>query len=420
MFMLTTKKKMILFGAAVVAVLIVLIVLLVVFLRPKTTTTGKNTSSLSSVLGQEESSGFDADSTDSAIDSSETSQIQSNAAVNSTVSNKPGKPSNNTSQNGQTSSNKVSSKLNTSSKPSNSKTFSILNDPKFESGFNVLGMNVGDNGAAGKFVYNPLDNVGRQYWNLAQWGTKLSFADKNYTQQKKLGNNKYGLINKNKEFIIDYNTNTLTFKGITSNLYEKPREDGDWFHLLIEQNFRTADTKITDLAKVQVTMSNRLTYFKDNMGTAFNPSKHAAQFLMYFMVTNRDPNSPEQGKYIWFGFPMFDNRMEWNPPSSMLDKGTGSLMVGIGNEVMYKANGKNNCWKNGKVNAGPNVEWSYFSLDVLPMIKNALDTAHKDGYLTRTSLDQLYITGMNLGWEIPGSYDATMEVKDFSVIGTRK
>ena len=95
-------------------------------------------------------------------------------------------------------------------------------------------------------------------------------------------------------------------------------------------------------------------------------------------------------------------------------------MVGIGNEVMYKANGKNNCWKNGKVYASPNAEWSYFSLDVLPMIKNALDTAHKDGYLTKTSLDQLYITGMNLGWEIPGSYDATMEVKDFSIIGTRK
>ncbi len=419
--MLTTKKKMILFGAAVAVALVVLIVLLIVFLLPKATTTGKNTSSLSSVLGQEESSTSDDSSTDSAIDSSGTVPGQSSMALNSAVSSRPGTPNGNTSKNEQVSSSKAPSKPSTSSAPSNSKTFSILSDPKFESGFNVLGLNAGDGGAAGKFVYNPLDIVGRQYWNLAQWWTKYSFADKNYTQQKKLGNNVYGLINKNKEFIIDYNTNTLTFKGITSNLYEAPRQDGEnWFHLLIEQNFVTANTKITDLAKVQVTMSNRLTYFKDNMGDAFNSGLHAAQFLMYFTVTNRDPNSPENGKYIWFGFPMFDNRFEWNPATSMLDKGTGSLMVIIGNEVMYKANGKNNCWKNGKVYASPNAEWSYFSLDVLPMIKNALDTAHKDGYLTKTSLDQLYITGMNLGWEIPGSYDATMEVKDFSIIGTRK
>ena len=419
--MLTTKKKMILFGADVAVVLVVFFVFLIVALLPKATTTGKNTSSLSSVLGQEESGSFDDSSTDSAVDSSGVVQGQSSTALNSAVSSRPGTPVGSTSNNGQATSSKAPSNSSAaSSAPSNSKTFSILSDPNFEGGFNVLGMNVSDNGAAGKFVYNPLDNVGRQYWNLAQWGTKLSFADKNYTQQKKLGNNIYGLINKNKEFIIDYNTNTLTFKGITSNLYDTPRTGGDWFHLLIEQSFVTANTRVTDLAKVQVTMSNRLTYFKDNMGDAFNPSLHAAQFLMYFMVTNRDSNSPEYGKYIWFGFPMFDNRMEWNPPSSMLDRGTGSLMVGIGNEVMYKANGKNNCWKDGKVYASPNAEWSYFSLDVLPMIKNALDTAHKDGYLTKTSLDQLYITGMNLGWEIPGSYDATMEVKDFSIIGTKK
>jgi hypothetical protein len=155
--------------------------------------------------------------------------------------------------------------------------------------------------------------------------------------------------------------------------------------------------------------------FEDHMGSAFNPNTHAAQYLMYFSVRNKDTND-----FIWFGFPLFDNRSEWNEPSSMFDKGTSALMVGIGNRVLYQANGKNNCWKNGKINAGPTVDWSTFNIDVLPLIKGALETAHNDGYMENTSVDQLVISGMNLGWEIPGTYDASMEMKDFSVTATKK
>ena len=138
------------------------------------------------------------------------------------------------------------------------------------------------------------------------------------------------------------------------------------------------------------------------------------------MVTNRDATSQGYDKYIWFGIGFFDNRTEWGKEGSMLDKGTGSLMVSIGTELLYKKANNNYCWKNGKVNADPNGQWSSFTIDLLPRIEAALLIAQHQGYLKNTRLDQLYITGMNMRWEIPGTYDATMEVKDFRLDVTRK
>jgi len=301
------------------------------------------------------------------------------------------------------------------------KTYNLLADPLFQNGFKVLGMNTADGGQVGSAVFNPLDSSGRQFWNIAQWGSRYSFNDSKYTTIQNLGNGVFKLKNTTKEFTVDTKTGKLTFTGLASKCYDTHRTGSEpWLHLLIEQTFKASDAKISELESVVVTLSNRLIMFEDHMGSAFNPNVHAAQFLMYFSIKNNDSNSPDYNKFIWFGFPMFDNRYEWINPSSMFDKGTQALMVGIGNRVLYESNNKNNCWKNGKINAGLNTEWSSFKLDVLPLIKNALNTAHKDGYLKNTSLEQLVIAGMNLGWEIPGTYDASMEMKDFSIMVTRK
>ena len=440
---MSQKTKIIIFASVFVLILAGLITSVILLTSGKKASNGNsNISSIvgSSSLQESETESFDAssnlgganqgtseqidgnsnsDGSVSDISQPQDSRLESSRGSNSSIV----QPSPSISSSVGTGDSKIESSRSSSSSSQSqeqSKVFSILADPTFENGFRVLGMNVNDGGSSGATVLDPLDSGGRQYWNLAQWGSRYSFADRAHTSLKKLANGVYNLKNTTKEFGIDYNKNMLTFTGITSTTYDSPRTGGDWHHLLIEQSFKTADTKISGLSKVQVSMANRLTYFKDNMGSAFNPGLHAAQFLMYFMVANNDTNSKDYSNFIWFGFPFFDNRLEWNPPSSMLDRGTNRLMVGIGNEVLYKDNNKNNCWKNGAINAGPDVEWSYFSIDVLPMIIDALDIAHRDGYLKNTTVDQLAITGMNLGWEIPGSYDVTMEVKDFSILGTRK
>jgi len=423
------KNKKTIFLAGVGGLLLVLIIILVIFmLKGPKDDSPSSSSGLSSLINsdltQSDNSEFESDlqsQSGDEIGTSSTTIDQSDSESGSVLSEQL--------QSGKTSEQEASSKpkessisvVSSSTSQPSEKVYSLFSDPNFENGFKVFGMSTADGGNEGSFVFNPLESSGRQYWQIAQWGSRYSFADSAHTKIKKLGNGVFSMDNTTKVFTIDTKTNKMTFTGLASKCYDTHRTGSEpWLHLLISQGFVKSKTKVSELKSVVVKHSNRLTMFEDHMGSAFNPSSHAAQFLMYFSVSNNDINSPELNRYLWFGFPFFDNRHEWNEASSMYDKGTNSLMVGIGNRVLYQTNGKNNCWKNGKINASPNAEWSSFELDVLPLIKQALITAHKDGYLLQTSLEQLVISGMNMGWEIPGTYDATMEVKDFSVTVTAK
>lgn len=422
-----SKQKMFVFIGTAGVILLALIVLLIVLLshscsQTKTPVDSANKSSGSNISYASDSALDGASSDDiSCVTSDTTLVVPSSSTVTGSSGSTTAKP-NNTNSSQKSESSVTNTSGSTEKNPaSNGSTYNLLQDPTFKNGFRALGLDASDGGANGRTIFNPLGGNGRQYWNLASGASRYAFGDMNYTKLEKLGNGVFRYVNPTKEFTFDTNTGAMVFTGITSKCYDAPRTGSEpWFHLLIEQSFRTADSKVSELAKVQLSLSNRLTMFKDNMGSAFNPNAHAAQFLMYLMVSNRDSSSSDYNRYIWFGIPLFDNRYEWLDSSAMLDQGTMSLMVGVGTRVLYEENGKNNCWKNGKINASSNAEWSSFSIDLLPKIKSALETAHYKGYLTNTTVDQLYITGMNMGWEIPGSYDATMEVKDFSIMVTKK
>ena len=421
---MSPKKKMFAFIGAVGVVLVALIVLLTVLLAQSCAQDPAPDSSVpeSSAAGTSEAPSAPSGTGTAAVDSSD-EELSAPASGTSAVSagTTTAKPKNTTTVRTAGSSAATGAASSGNDPAPNGSTYNLLQDPTFKNGFRALGLDASDGGANGRAIFNPLESNGRQYWNLASWASRYAFGDMNYTKLEKLGGGVFRYVNPTKEFTFDTNTGAMVFTGITSKCYDAPRTGSEpWFHLLIEQSFRTADSKVSELSRVQLSLSNRLTMFKDNMGDAFNPNAHAAQFLMYLMVTNKDSSSKDYNRYIWFGIPLFDNRYEWMDYSAMLDKGTNSLMVGIGTRVLYEENGKNNCWKNGKINASPQAEWSSFSIDLLPMVPVALETAHYKGYLTDTTEEQLYITGMNLGWEIPGSYDATMEVKDFSIMVTKK
>lgn len=425
---MSQKKKMVIFASSAGIVLLALVIVLVMLLgqgQPVSNPSGNSTTTTPSTVGTQATQG--GDTTDAGTQNNDGSTTANNDTTTSqTVGSSQTNAAQSTNAHNHTTTTTTTITTTTATKatavkPEGEKTFSVLQDPTFQNGFKALGLNSADGGANGRVIFNPLNSNGRQYWNLAAWGSRYAFGDSQYTTFKDLGNGVFKYVNPTKEFTIDTKNTVLTFTGITSKCYDTHRTGSEpWLHLLIEQSFRSADTKVTELESVQLTLANRLTMFKDNMGDAFNPNAHAAQFLMYLSVKNNDPTSPDYNKYIWFGIPFFDNRSEWMEKSSMFDRGTQSLMVGIGTRVLYEKNGKNNCWKNGKINAGPNVEWSEFSIDLLPLIYEAIDTAHRDGYLLNTNMEQLVIAGMNLGWEIPGSYDATMEIKNFSLIATKK
>ena len=126
---------------------------------------------------------------------------------------------------------------------------------------------------------------------------------------------------------------------------------------------------------------------------------------MYFMVYSN--SAADQGKYFWYGVSMFDSRYDSMPPSSLFDKGTNSMIIGSGTEVILSE----------PVRQGKTYSISY---DMIENMKKGLETCHSKGILTNTTVDDLYLCDFNLGWELPGIYDVSITFANFGVYATMK
>ena len=61
-------------------------------------------------------------------------------------------------------------------------------------------------------------------------------------------------------------------------------------------------------------------------------------------------------------------------------------------------------------------EWIRIDKELMPLFQEALETAWQRGFLTESrDLADYRITGMNLGWEVPGLFDVEMQVRDLSL-----
>lgn len=61
-------------------------------------------------------------------------------------------------------------------------------------------------------------------------------------------------------------------------------------------------------------------------------------------------------------------------------------------------------------------EWITIDKDLLPFMREGLQDAWQAGFLKDSqSLDDCHITGMNLGWKVPGIFDVEMQYRDLSL-----
>jgi hypothetical protein len=60
-------------------------------------------------------------------------------------------------------------------------------------------------------------------------------------------------------------------------------------------------------------------------------------------------------------------------------------------------------------------EWHKGEADLKPLILRALEAMREKDVFKETTPDDLVITGMNFGWEIPGTFDVAIRVKGISL-----
>jgi len=303
----------------------------------------------------------------------------------------------------------------------------LLTDPTFSKWLEIRGLGQSDDDRGVKGVFRTAGKVGSPAWSIAQWASKHSLADASVTQQNQLDRQRFEIVNPSKRVTVDCGRGEIALGLSASACYEHPRQLNEpWPHLLIETSLTNTRypshiCRVADLARLDLAMSCRLDAFADKHADA-DPHLHAAQFQLFLIVQNLNVESPGYGDLLWFGVPVFDNRYPVREESYQRDGGkpdaSGKFIYTLPTKACLARDPA--FVKNGQLLANKRARWVDVRIDAAPWIVYAYQLARKNGYLATTEIKDLYVSSLNLGWEMPGSYDATMRVRGLSLVATPK
>lgn len=284
-------------------------------------------------------------------------------------------------------------------------TSSLLNDGAFHKGLILEGTNTSAV-RRDAFIF-PYGGDGTQVqWGLAEWGSRfpLAASKKTVTGKKTV----YAAKGKKIIFEQDITNRQITMDVTASEEYTAPRREGEeWPHLLLGQTF-TSKPALKDLEGLVLKFTGRVTKAVLRMKkNEFDPELHSAQFQLYITVQDLNPASPNHGDFFWFGIPFYDYRYKTISQFAAQDQGksdaSGKFIYSMGSADFM----------NGSFHSGA---WITIQKDILPMMKNAVQLAKQRGYLKGSAFEDLGLSSMNLGWEVPGTLDVGFQFKGFDVL----
>jgi hypothetical protein len=283
----------------------------------------------------------------------------------------------------------------------------LFSDGRFRRGFR-LSYPDSSRGRAVEAILNLNDEKNEPIWRLCQWGTKYSLASSPRIQGS-TGDIWYE--NPAKKVLVGGQNSgnrdlMLELKGKAEYGNEARKYGESWPHLLVEQD-ATMVYPLDRLRRVDFQINLKLLYIENHMKESeYDPSLHAAQFQMFFIVKNVSRQTRDYADYFWFGVPFFDSRHEIPPAHMARDAGKADAT----GKFIYTIDGKT-------VNTIPlrTGRWVAVEKDLLPYIKDGLREAVKRGYLGSANLHNYGIVNVNLGWEIPGIFDTAMQIREFDV-----
>jgi hypothetical protein len=268
-------------------------------------------------------------------------------------------------------------------------------------------------GRAVEKVLDFADGNNVPVWRLCQWATKYSLATAPCVRGTE-GTLSYE--NEGKRVVVGRSESpsrglTLEIRG-SAEYGSRPRRQGEsWPHLLVEQDALRLHA-LDALDEVRLRIRVRLLYSRSAMPAAeYDPGLHAAQFQMFFIVKNIRPESADRGNYFWFGVPFYDSRYDIPPAYQAADAGkkdaTGKFIYTVAGQVLGETSLKTG-------------HWLALDVDLLPHILKGLQAAMQRGYLKSSDPHDYAVANMNLGWEIPGTFDAAIQVQDLEISAALK
>lgn len=308
----------------------------------------------------------------------------------------------------------------------------LLFDTNFEYGFDIFGLNNYHTVLPWAKLLTSDNDALDPAWRIAQWANYVNyFLEKDKTVTETGGEVRYAanwtepeekdgwLTISNLTSTVSVNPDTGSFSlfcdssreyGVTPSYAQAPKMHNprqafeDWPHLLLEQ-YIPAGTSLGDWEAVWFDIA--FTVKKaENLTPNYNPGLHTAQFSWIFTMTCDNRSKPSHGKGYWFTLPLYDYRYKVIKASFMEDGGkesaTGDMMYGLSNEVAVP----------GGIEAGRHYT---VSVDLYPHLLASFERMRQEGYYADCTLSDMRISTTNIGWELPGTFDAGVEVDYLSV-----
>lgn len=282
----------------------------------------------------------------------------------------------------------------------------LLKDQTFSSGFILSGFasNVPEP-YIGEYRFG---GSGLPQWVLCQWGSNHLITPR--TECRREG--KYReLQTEAKNVCVLPGEGKFRMDVTASREYVHARADGEaWPHLLIDQFLDDRKVSLGTLEKLVFRLHFTIDECVNRMKAGeYDEKLHTAQFQWYCTLRNENPASPDFGQVIWFGLQFFDAR---------LPKPGGSIRIDGGKEdstgyPIY-------CVEYDKFMPEPVVFGRKYTvcMDLLPEVRCAIEKVRDFSGAERfhhTTLGDLCMTSMNLGWELPGTYDVRSSFSGLSL-----
>lgn len=295
------------------------------------------------------------------------------------------------------------------------KTFELIVDNKFECGFTLSPANKTDAPDSRwplAYDFKYLDPSKATVWQVGQHGCYYGLADHYVLGEKQVvcENGYYIIEDESKAIKVNPEKGALVMELNASKEYDHPRKDKEeWPHILFAEAF-SAQPMIKDLESLVLQMNILMHKSEKHMTDAeYNPSLHTIQYIMYIYVYSAA--TLDAGQYMFFGIPIYDYRYKVMSEQGMIDAGT----AGNTGNFIYQMSTYEYLPNGLTVGKEEHIE-----IDLIQSLGNALILAQTYGKFTNSTIDDLYITSMNIGFEIPGTFDCSVELSGLSLMATNK
>ncbi|NLN89127.1 MAG: hypothetical protein GX134_03085 [candidate division WS1 bacterium] len=277
----------------------------------------------------------------------------------------------------------------------------LIQDPTYDRGFLLYDPQPGRHVVRGHLPPGATDPV----WGLAQWSSRTPLEEGDVVEVP----DGYGAANAGRSAIARPRERYLRLELNGSLEYvERARRHGEpWSHLLAEQRL-APHPMLSNLAALPFRLTARVAKCEKRNTEDYDPGVHAAQYQWFVTVQNLREGSPGYGDYYWFGIQLFDDRNPVPPAGCHVDLGTSKLIYAPGGDT----------YASESTHGGGPVT---FEGDLLPEVLVGLERAWAQGLLGDSQdLADYRLGGMNIGWEVPGVFDAAVELWDLELLAVPK